>query len=223
MKEIEAIIFDWDGTLCDSLHATYVTYEKLFAKIGVELPELEKFREEYECDYHSYYRKKNIGAERMDEVDGMWLKLFEEEAHNVSLYPSAKGVLASLKNAGIKMSIVSNGSSGRVKNELKKFGIDGYFVDVLGSVEIGEFKPSPQGLVRMMEKMGYEGGNGHAKKVAYVGDMVEDIHAGKRASIRTVAVLTGYHSEKKLRGAEPDYVLAGVEGLPKLLGIEQKK
>jgi phosphoglycolate phosphatase-like HAD superfamily hydrolase len=50
-----------------------------------------------------------------------------------------------------------------------------------------------------------------------IGDTEADVGAGKRAGLRTVAVLTGIRDAKHLRRAEPDYLLHDIRELAELL------
>ena len=68
-----------------------------------------------------------------------------------------------------------------------------------------EFKPSPRGIEIALERLGAGSSN-----AVYIGDMAEDILAGKRAGVKTAAVLTGVHRKDKLAREKPDYMLGSV-------------
>src|SRR6266851_5801544 len=51
----------------------------------------------------------------------------------------------------------------------------------------------------------------------YVGDSPEDLQMARRAGVRAIAVLGGFPTEKSLRAAKPDLLLASVRDLPDAL------
>ena len=51
----------------------------------------------------------------------------------------------------------------------------------------------------------------------YVGDMTHDIEAGKEAGVKTVALTWGYQSKEILEKHNPDYIIANISELDKLL------
>ncbi len=49
-----------------------------------------------------------------------------------------------------------------------------------------------------------------------IGDTIYDIIAGKKAKVKTIAVLTGNHSRKKLQKVNPNLIINGVANLTRL-------
>jgi len=206
-----AVIFDWDGTLYNSIDASFRIYEELFKKYaGLELT-CKYFRKTFIVDYHKYYAMHGIPENRWDEVDNHWLKRFHEMEKEIHLFPGVKEMLAELYGRGIRIGLVSNGTGGRIKNEMKKNNLAGYFTAVITDDEMREFKPNPIGLNEALKIMGVMNSD-----ALYVGDMLEDVQAGKNAGVSTAAVTWGAHSLERLLPAKPDYIIKNPK---ELLGI----
>ena len=56
----------------------------------------------------------------------------------------------------------------------------------------------------------------------YVGDLPSDIRAGKRAGVKTVAVLTGLASRERLEKEKPDFMYMNLQELALKVNSEYK-
>lgn len=108
------------------------------------------------------------------------------------------------------MAVVSNMPSLFLREHLQRFGIDGYFEAITGQDDCEEQKPSPKPILVTLEKLG-----SRPERSAYVGDMEEDIIAGKRARVYTFAICRdkGYHPSWRLERQNPDFLISSFEEL----------
>lgn len=197
-----AVLFDWDGTLYDSIDASFRIYEELFKKYANLDLKCDYFRRTFIVDYHKYYAMHGIPKSKWKEVDEHWLERFNEMEGGIHLFPGIKELLEKLLEMNIKVGLVSNGTGGRIKSEMKKNGIDKCFSTLVTDDEIKDFKPNPIGIQHALGKICVD-----ARDALYVGDMAEDVQAGKNAGTSTAAVTWGAHSIERLRPAEPDYII----------------
>ena len=209
---VDAVLFDWDGTLYDSVPSCFRIYKMIFKKLGINSLTYELFREEFCADYHAYYGRCGIGKEKWKEVDSIWVEEFGKIEGRIPLFPDVRETLEELREKGIKTGLVSNGSGVRIRRELRNDGISGLLDVVVTADEAPEFKPSPEGIRMALEEIGVEG-----KNCFYVGDLREDIRAGRAAGTVTAAVLTGVHKREKLETERPDYILDKVGEVLKLI------
>lgn len=88
------------------------------------------------------------------------------------------------------------------------------FVANVCSDEVRLGRPAPYMIFRAMEAAGVD----DVKQVLNVGDTPLDIQAGHRAGmLGTIAVLTGVHTEARLRAEGPSHLIASVAELPALI------
>lgn len=212
MEKIKAVIFDWDGTLFDSVKHALNVYRKLFTLLGINGVRWNEFREEFKADYHKYYLEKGIPKSAFKDVDRLWLQLYNDGSKKLKLIHGAKAILKKLKKENIKLGVVSNGSRSRIIEEMKSHKVFDLFDVVVTGDEIPEFKPSPKGIIYALHVL-----NVKPSEAIYIGDMAEDIEAGKNAEVKTIAVASGIHTVKRLVKEQPDYIMQDVMGLMQII------
>ena len=110
-----------------------------------------------------------------------------------------------------KLAVVSNCNHKNVKILLRAAKLNPRLFNVIiGYDDVKHSKPYPDEIIRAQHLV-------HNKADFMVGDTIYDILAGKRARVKTIAVLTGHHSKSKLLRYNPDYLIKDVNELPKLL------
>ncbi len=124
------------------------------------------------------------------------------------LYPGVKPLLASLKQAGIKLGVISNWDS-RLFQLCEGFGIAPYFDFILASAVFGAAKPSPRIFEEAVRRAGIDPAEG-----LHIGDSLEDdVHGARRAGLD--AVLINRHPERhEAHGAL-------LEGIPVVTDLTQ--
>ncbi len=107
--------------------------------------------------------------------------------------------------------VLSNASHKEILSILKAAGIDVRLFDVVvGNDEVPRGKPWPDEILKA-ERLT------HHNADYMVGDSPYDIIAGKKAKCKTVAVLTGDFSRKRLKEENPDYIIKTLKKLPEVL------
>lgn len=218
MAKFKAVIFDWDGTLFDSIRYALVIYQKLFRALGVNDVHWRNFRKEFKADYHKYYAEKGVPPSAFNDVDRLWIQLYEAGSKKLKLMPGAKRLLATLRKKGVKLAIVSNGSRRRILDELERNNVRHYFGAVVTGDDIPEFKPSPKGVVYALGELRVR-----PSDALYVGDMADDLVAGRRAGTKTAAVFCGIHTRERLLEEKPDYCFGKVSELSALFPLKGSK
>ena len=173
---VAGVMFDWDGVLLDSIGAAFNVYNRIFERVGPRVLTKDEYLELQSPNWYDFYVKIGLPKPLWKEVDGEWLRLYEEE--KPELHDDALECLAALKKAGLRLALVSNGSKARVEDELKRLNARPWFEVVLSGERKEELKPSPVMLERALGLMGIE-----PQDVVYVGDSPADIQAAKGAKI----------------------------------------
>jgi phosphoglycolate phosphatase len=213
---IEAVIFDFDGTLAI-----------LNIDFGPIKEEILNLVEGYGTRRESL--KERYLLETIDEGHSILLKgghrfaeRFRKEAHRIviqkeleaasksRLLPGVETMLRKLKGAGLKVGIVTRNCDRAVRRIVPH--IDSLCDIFLSRDSVKRVKPDPYHLAAILKKMGVCGGN-----AIMVGDHPMDILAGKRAGMRTVGVLTGRTTQDELTEMGADYILKSASQLSKLV------
>jgi len=106
-----------------------------------------------------------------------WEKYFQ----GMKIYPGVRSSLKKLKDAGLKLAVLSDFPVGR---KLEYFGLEGIFDVVLGFPESGRLKPHREPFIRMAKKLNVDPGN-----MMYVGNrLVYDVRGSRNAGMRGVLI-----------------------------------
>ncbi len=204
--EITTLFFDWDGTLVDSAMSSYLTFQKALEHCGVGFT-WQQFEAYFTPDWHRIYEAVGLEKERWPVADEAWRKSYP--CVQYSLVNGAKDTLVALRDRGYRVGVVTSGSRWRLVNEIRDFGLDGVFDVVICSDDVARRKPHPEGLIKAAARLGCQPGC-----CSYVGDVPDDILAGKNAGMHTVGVKSGFPTSRRLAESSPDLNL---ERIPQLL------
>ncbi|MDD1725566.1 MAG: HAD family hydrolase [Euryarchaeota archaeon] len=211
---LKAVMFDWDGTLYNSVIPTYESYLVVMEAFGLPKMTLKEFREQSRPNYHDYYQWLGIGEDDWVVADETWMNCYARYKKNCVLFKGTKDALRELKEMNLKLGLVSSGSRERVTSEIKEQKIAAYFDSMVFGDDVGfeHGKPAPESLLIAVKRAGVV-----TSDVLYVGDMVEDVLMGKKAGTKTAAVLCGFATLELLIQAKPDLLLREVSALPKAI------
>ena len=195
LKGIKAVIFDFDGTLADSMWMWPSIDEDYLKKFGIECPETLHTELEgkspNECA--KYFQEKfNINESEeamMDTWNDMAAYNYE---HKVFLKPGIESFLKKLKENGIKIGIGSSNFKELVVLALKNNGVLEYIDSIHVSSEVHAGKPAPDIYELTAEDLGVK-----PRECLVFEDIVQGLLAGKRAGMKTVAVFDECSSEKQ--------------------------
>jgi len=200
---IDLLIFDFDGTLADSIPSAVEAIQKMIKEL--DLP----YKTSEEINRHVGYgevhlvsgsigsREPKLLKKAMEVYESIYLK---EGIKKISLYPHVKELLQYFKKK-TKL-ILSNKKDEFIKRILDDQGLTGYFAEVHGGDTAPCLKPDPCAINGIIEKHRVP-----KEKVMFVGDMTVDIETGKRANVRTCAVSYGFDGKDKLKKHDPDFLI----------------
>ena len=126
----------------------------------------------------------------------------------VPLVPLMEGLVA----RGFTLGLATNDGEASARAHLTRAGILHHFAEVLGYDSGYTPKPAPDMLLGFAARTGLD-----PARVVMVGDSTHDLHAGRKAGMQTVGVLTGLATEAVL-APFADFVVPDIGHLPGLLG-----
>src|SRR5579859_7901916 len=101
---MKAVVFDWDGTLVDTLPALYQANVEVLEAFGLPFNEA-RYRRHYAPDWRLMYRRLGVPAERIDEANDRWLAAFGAGA-GLRPFGGVSDALRRLRAAGIQTGLV---------------------------------------------------------------------------------------------------------------------
>ena len=149
---------------------------------------------------HPWHEAWELAERAYEEADRL-----QEALYKPSLVKGTEEALRSLKKAGFKLGIATNGESTSASAMMKALGLLDLFDVVLGADSVVESKPAPEMVLLACERVGVPPG-----RAIFVGDQREDMRAGRAASVR--AVVSVNNSEEAVTGLA-DFSLDSVADL----------
>ncbi|MCR5330254.1 MAG: HAD family phosphatase [Lachnospiraceae bacterium] len=186
LNGIEAVIFDLDGTLIDSMWIWKAIDIEYLGSFGIEYPEnLQTCIDGLSFTETAVYFKERFGiADNIDVIKARWNDMAREMyAHRVGFKPGARDFLDGLKKKGIKTGVASSNSIELVETVLDALGVRDRFDEIHTACEVRHGKPFPDIFLLVAEKLGVE-----PQKCLVFEDVIPGIQAAKAAGMRTCAV-----------------------------------
>jgi len=211
MKKIGTVIFDGSGVLINDLYTVWKADSDAFEACGFgRIESLKQFKEDFKFPISEYCKAKGVPVNDITRVEIEFRRAYPKYSGYIKIFPEVKSVLKKLKQAEMHLAVASNIPSLFLREHLKKFEINEFFDVVTGQDDCEEKKPSPKPILVTVEKLGSK-----TEHTAYVGDMEEDVIAGKRANVYTVAVSRAgsYHPRWKLKRQNPDFLISDLNEL----------
>lgn len=199
-----AVIFDFDGTICDTGEGILKSAKYALDAYGIDSPDYK----ELTCFIGpplliTFQEKFGADPALADEL----VKKFRERYTNKGvfeseLYDGIKELLARLKKDGFKIGIASSKPQDYIETLLEHFGIKGYF-DVICGVTFTADCESKTSIIGRCQKELDVAGN----KCIMVGDKKYDINGAKANLIDSVGVLWGYGTKFEHIEAGAKYII----------------
>jgi phosphoglycolate phosphatase len=200
MKEIDLMIFDFDGTLVD-------TGVDLAAAVNYTLRQLgrEQKREEeiaaFVGDGITKLIERSLGNDNLDCCDAVNIFSSYYRDHlldNTVLCPGAKEVLDFFQHK--QKVILTNKRHSFTLAIARGLDIEKYFLEIMGEGSIPYRKPDKRLVDYLLHK--YEG---KKEKTVIVGDGMNDINLAKNSGILSCIYLNGLGKRQDLLAAQADY------------------
>ena len=193
------VIFDLDGTLCDTLlDIEYYANESL-EKFGYATRSRKEIRDTVCLSIEEIFcllmgeKKGSPIAKQATEYYKKRIK--EDKSPRTKLFDGTDNLLATLKEKGYKLAILTNKSADETEviyqRILAEFGFD----EVIGLKEGVVAKPEPTEIFKLMEKFGADKQNTY-----FVGDGDTDVLAALNADVNLITVTYGYRDKDYLQG-----------------------
>jgi HAD superfamily hydrolase (TIGR01509 family) len=209
----DAVIFDLDGTLVDTVPARIAGWAEVLAAEGIEV-HADRIAPMIGIDGRRLAREAaatggrtldDAAAERIDHAAG---ERFDIHNSTPRALPGARDALDRLDDAGLTWAIATSSRAAQVRGSVAALGLarDPRIVD--GS-RVAHAKPAPDLLLLAAEEVGVDPG-----RTWYVGDATWDMRAAVAAGMVPIAVLAGSAVDADaLRDAGARVVLDTLDGL----------
>lgn len=206
-RRLDALLFDFDGTLVDASAAIVHCFQAAFVRRGLSAPEEAAVRRLIGYPLRDAFAHLAPAPEVEPLVEVYRTEFWQRSRDGARLLPGARQLLISAASAAL-VGVVSSRSHRGVLDLLDHFQLRGAVNLVVAADDVSEPKPSPAPLWVALDRLGVA-----PSRAAMIGDTPLDTAAAAAAGVLSVGVTTGSYTASELRKAGADLVVADLEEL----------
>lgn len=208
------LIFDWDGTLADSIYPIVCTMQFAFQHCGFPIPNEASIRH-------------LIGRSLPDVIDALAPQLSVEQRQNIAqsythsalnpnnhqmkLFDDVLPCLQTLKAQGYWLAVATGKSRTGLNQSIQQTQTSGFWLSTRCASECPP-KPAPDMVWEICDELGVS-----PRDAIVIGDTTYDLEMAKHAGSQAIAVCTGAHSQAVLQTQPQLAILNRLGELPALL------
>lgn len=220
LENIDAVIFDLDGTLADSM-TVWTEIDRIFFETR-KIPVPDTLQKDIEgmsfTETASYFVKTFSLPETVEELKVIWnAQAFDQYEHHVQVKPGVYEFLKYLKQHKIPVGIATSNSRELLNVFLKANKMDPFIDVAVTSCDVSAGKPSPDVYLKAAELLQV-----NPKRCLVFEDLPMGILAGKNAHMTVCAVEDDYSihmTEEKKQMA--DYYIHDYFEVLDLIGLSK--
>lgn len=217
---VKAVVFDFDGTLCDTGVGVKKSAKYALDAFGIKSPEWEELDffigPPLLVTFQERFNQSVTDAEKL-------VKKYRERYTNIGLYESEfydgiPQLIKDLKSQGFKLGIASSKPINYVEELLIKADLQTYF-DYISAVSFNADCESKQSILeRCLNELGVE-----PNDAIMVGDRFYDMDGARGAGVDSVGVLWGFGSKFELIESGATYVVDKIQDIESIaLGMYER-
>ncbi len=215
--KFDAVIFDLDGTLLDSLEDIASAANSVLSDLGRPIYPILEYRELVGDGLAMLFQRALPECEYDPELKATCMHLFEEAYSSCwnnrsKPYNGIDDLLKKLTERSVSLSVLSNKADAFTKRCVAHFFRDIQFAYVLGQTERFPRKPDPSSAQWMASQLA-----GDISRIAYVGDTNTDMKTALGSGLYAIGVTWGFRSERELQAAGAMQICNDVSQLAELL------
>lgn len=204
---IQAVVFDLDGTLLNTIDDIAESVNAALASVGLPPYTVEDYKYFVgdgvvvliERALAPYPNKKHLQGPVLDRY---LVELAQRQTGKTKPYDGIPELLAELTHRGIATAVLSNKPHGATVDVIAHYFPYHRFAAVMGKKPEYKPKPDPASLFHVLEKLGCS-----RDAVLYVGDTATDMQTAKNGNLTAVGCTWGFRLRDELEGAGSDHIV----------------
>ncbi|TSB46051.1 HAD family hydrolase [Alkalicoccobacillus porphyridii] len=204
---VKAILFDFDGTLANTLPLCFKAFQHVFQSFD-EIEHTDDAIKDMFGPSETGIINKNLKHKDTSRAIELYYETYTlSHQELVAEFPEMLNLLQDLKDKGYLLGIVTGKARRSLEISLEALNMSSLFDTVITGDDVIQAKPHPEGIELALKKLKID-----KEEVIFLGDSDADILAGKEAAISTMAVnwLPDYQATFKVK---PDHLLQHVDEL----------
>ncbi|PCM45427.1 HAD family hydrolase [Marinobacter sp. ANT_B65] len=214
--DVKVVIFDWDGTLVDSVEHIAGSLHQAATELGYPALEREAYRDIIGLGMVEALERlyPGISHEEMTAIrEGYANYFFRKVTTPQNIFEGMADVVADLRSAGRGCSVATGKSRRGLESALVSSGLGVHF-DITRCADETRSKPDPRMLEEILLFYGIE-----ASEAVMIGDTRYDLEMAQRIGMPSIGVEWGVHKRDVLGSYAPHAIVDSVPDLRSVLGL----
>lgn len=212
IADFEAVLFDLDGTLLDSMWIWEDIDIAYLGRFGIVPPgDLQSHIEGMSFSETAVYFKERFGlSDSLDVIKADWIAMAcDKYLYEIPYKKGAEDFLKYCRKCGLKLGVATSNSGKLVESAAKALSFETYFSCIMTACEVKKGKPAPDIYLAVAEKLGVK-----PEKCLVFEDILPGIRAGISAGMKVCAVEDKYSAGiRKEKQELADYYIEDYEEL----------
>lgn len=211
----EMIVFDWDGTVVDSIMTIVRAMQFAAADLDLPVPSDQRARHVIGLGLADALRHAmpDLPPQRTTEFVARYRHHFLGVESADVPFEGIESLLGALDAEGLRLAVATGKSRVGLDRALRRTGFGAYFAQSRCADE-GHSKPHPWMLQSLAAASDISAG-----QMLMIGDTSHDIEMARAFGAASIGVVYGAHEAQAVAAAGPDAIAASVDELSRLLGI----
>ncbi|MBW4933615.1 HAD family hydrolase [Marinobacter sp. F4206] len=214
--KVKVVIFDWDGTLVDSVEHIAESLHQAATELGYPQLEREAYRDIIGLGMVEALEKLYPGISR-DEMnairEGYGRYFFSKVTSPQNVFKGMADVVTDLRTSGRGCSVATGKSRRGLDMALVSSGLGKHF-DITRCADETRSKPDPAMLEEIVRFYGID-----PSEAVMIGDTRYDLDMAQRLGMPSIGVEWGVHKRDVLEDYSPHAVVNSVADLRRVLGL----
>ncbi|WP_459503322.1 HAD family hydrolase [Bacillus sp. C1] len=209
---VRTIIFDFDGTLADTLPLCYYSFQNVFQEFDNKALTDSDIRSMFGPSEVGIIHSNLISSDKEAAVE-KYYKWYKEKHHEyVDTNIEISNLLLDLKKKGFQLAIVTGKARKSLDISLEALKLNSLFDCIITGDDVIKPKPDPEGIFHILNAL-----NITKEQALFIGDSDADILTGKNVGVFTVGVQWLPNYQSPVFSVQPDYFINNIHDFIPLL------